>query len=42
MMIDAAFMFVIVGAVVIAFGVDVAALVGWLRWRWRSEQRRLT
>ena len=34
-MIDAALMLVVIGAVVIALAVDVAALIGWLRRRWR-------
>jgi hypothetical protein len=34
-MTDAALMVIIVGAVTLALGVDVAALVGWLKGRWR-------
>jgi hypothetical protein len=34
-MIDAALMVIVIGAVLLALGVDVAALVGWLRRRWR-------
>ena len=34
-MTDAALTVLVLGAVVLALGVDVAALLGWLRRRWR-------
>ena len=34
-MMDALLFVLIVGALVLALGVDLAALVGWLRGRWR-------
>jgi hypothetical protein len=34
-MIDAALMVIVLGCVAIALGVDLAALVAWLRSRWR-------
>jgi hypothetical protein len=34
-MTDALLMVLVIGAVLLALGVDVAALVGWARRRWR-------
>ena len=34
-MTDLLLMVIVLGAVVLALGVDLAALVGWLRRRWR-------
>jgi hypothetical protein len=34
-MMDALLLVLVVGAVVLALAVDLAALVGWLRLRWR-------
>jgi hypothetical protein len=39
-MTDAALMFVVVGVVALALGVDLAALVAWLRGRWGRWERR--
>jgi hypothetical protein len=36
MMTDVLLMLFVTGAVVLALGVDVAALVAWLRRRWKS------
>jgi hypothetical protein len=38
-MMDAVLMLFVLGAVVLALGMDLAALVGWLRRRWRGVWR---